>query len=163
MKRIILLMAAIVCLATSAMAEVTDDQALSPALWQQGVARCAQYTAYDKGFAKGDDYMKGKYPDGYTLEDLNALYGYHQKWAEIYKQFKPFENKGGSQHSASVDVGPWPDHRPYRDKLAKKFEKEREQLIESLTKEMKAAAKILEFEAAAKLRDRIRQLREQEK
>ena len=35
-----------------------------------------------------------------------------------------FENKGGSQHSASVDVGPWPDHRPYRDKLAKKFEKE---------------------------------------
>ena len=96
MKRIILLMAAIVCLATSAMAEVTDDQALSPALWQQGVARCAQYTAYDKGFAKGDDYMKGKYPDGYTLEDLNALYGYHQKWAEIYKQFKPFENKGGS-------------------------------------------------------------------
>ena len=41
--------------------------------------------------------------------------------------------------------------------------REREQLIESLTKEMKAAAKILEFEAAAKLRDRIRQLREQEK
>ena len=41
--------------------------------------------------------------------------------------------------------------------------KEREQLIESLTKEMKAAAKILEFEAAAKLRDRIKQLREQEK
>ena len=39
----------------------------------------------------------------------------------------------------------------------------REQLIESLTKEMKAAAKILEFEAAAKLRDRIKQLREQEK
>ena len=40
--------------------------------------------------------------------------------------------------------------------------REREQMIESLTKEMKAAAKILEFEAAAKLRDRIRQLREQE-
>ncbi|MBR2083891.1 MAG: hypothetical protein IJ879_04625, partial [Muribaculaceae bacterium] len=96
MKRIILLMAAIVCLATSAMAEVTDDQTLSPALWQQGVARCAQYTAYDKGFANGDDYMKGKYPDGYTLDDLNVLYGYHQKWAEIYKQFKPLENKGGS-------------------------------------------------------------------
>ncbi len=35
-----------------------------------------------------------------------------------------FENKGGSQHSASVDVGSWPDHRPYRDSLAKKFEKE---------------------------------------
>lgn len=35
-----------------------------------------------------------------------------------------FQNKGGSQHSASVDVGPWPDHRPYRDSLAKKFEKE---------------------------------------
>ena len=41
--------------------------------------------------------------------------------------------------------------------------REREQMIESLTKEMKAAAKILEFETAAKLRDRIKQLREQEK
>ena len=37
---------------------------------------------------------------------------------------------------------------------------EREQLIDSLTREMKAAASKLEFEQAAFLRDRIRQLRE---
>ena len=37
---------------------------------------------------------------------------------------------------------------------------EREQMIESLTREMKAAASKLEFEQAAFLRDRIRQLRE---
>ena len=35
-----------------------------------------------------------------------------------------FEAEGGSQHSASVSLGPWPDHRNYRDSLAKKFEKE---------------------------------------
>lgn len=46
-----------------------------------------------------------------ACEALNGLVGSYQ-------------NKGGSQHSASVDVGPWPDHRPYRDSLAKKFEKE---------------------------------------
>ena len=36
---------------------------------------------------------------------------------------------------------------------------EREQLIDRLTKEMKQAAKILEFEHAAFLRDRIEKLR----
>ncbi|MBQ7100694.1 MAG: UvrB/UvrC motif-containing protein, partial [Clostridia bacterium] len=36
---------------------------------------------------------------------------------------------------------------------------EREQLIKQLTNEMKAAAKILEFEHAAYLRDRIEKLR----
>lgn len=39
--------------------------------------------------------------------------------------------------------------------------KEREELIERLTKEMKAAAKILEFEHAAALRDRIEELKKQ--
>ena len=36
---------------------------------------------------------------------------------------------------------------------------EKEQLIERLTKEMKQAAKILDFEHAAYLRDRIEKLR----
>ena len=36
---------------------------------------------------------------------------------------------------------------------------EREKLIEQLTKEMKAAAKLLEFEHAAYLRDKIKSLR----
>ncbi|MEE1284616.1 MAG: UvrB/UvrC motif-containing protein, partial [Acutalibacteraceae bacterium] len=36
---------------------------------------------------------------------------------------------------------------------------EREQFIKQLTAEMKAAAKILEFEHAAQLRDRIEKLR----
>ncbi len=34
-----------------------------------------------------------------------------------------FQNEGGSQHTASVSVAPFPDHRPYRDSLAKKWEK----------------------------------------
>lgn len=40
---------------------------------------------------------------------------------------------------------------------------EREELIVQLTKEMKAAAKLLEFEHAAYLRDRIQKLRDEEK
>ena len=47
-------------------------------------------------------------------------------------------------------------------KSKKKMTKaEREKLIEQLTKEMKAAAKLLEFEHAALLRDKIKKLREQ--
>ena len=48
------------------------------------------------------------------------------------------------------------------NKSKKKLTKaEREKLIEQLTKEMKAAAKLLEFEHAALLRDKIKKLREQ--
>ena len=39
---------------------------------------------------------------------------------------------------------------------------ERVQLIEQLTREMKAAAKLLEFEHAAYLRDRIEELKKEE-
>ena len=40
---------------------------------------------------------------------------------------------------------------------------ERKQMIEQLTREMKAAAKLLEFEHAAYLRDKIKQLQEGQK
>ena len=53
-------------------------------------------------------------------------------------------------------------HSDYAKKSKKKLTKaEREKLIEQLTKEMKAAAKLLEFEHAALLRDKIKKLREQ--
>ena len=46
-----------------------------------------------------------------------------------------------------------------REKLGKKLTKsEREHLINELTKQMKQAAKLLDFEQAAYLRDRIREL-----
>ena len=50
------------------------------------------------------------------------------------------------------------DGKKSKKKLTKA---EREKLIEQLTKEMKAAAKLLEFEHAALLRDKIKKLREQ--
>ena len=50
---------------------------------------------------------------------------------------------------------------PKNDKLHKRMSRaEKEQMIKQLTAEMKAAAKILEFEHAAYLRDRINKLRE---
>ncbi|MDD6176310.1 MAG: excinuclease ABC subunit UvrB [Firmicutes bacterium] len=50
-----------------------------------------------------------------------------------------------------------------RKKGKKLSHAEREELIVQLTKEMKAAAKLLEFEHAAYLRDRIQKLREEDK
>ena len=98
MKRITLIMAAIVCLAISAMAQIADDQPLSPALWKQGVARCAHYTAYAKGFAKRSEELQSRFPQGYTLDDLNNdVYGNQgAKWDKIYNEFKKNEDKGGS-------------------------------------------------------------------
>ncbi len=51
-------------------------------------------------------------------------------------------------------------HKEDKDKDIKKLTKaQKQQLIESLTKEMKAAAKLLEFEHAAYLRDKINKLK----
>ena len=48
-------------------------------------------------------------------------------------------------------------------KVSKKLsKKEREELIKDLTLQMKEAAKLLEFEHAAFLRDKINELKEQE-
>ena len=97
MKQLILIMAAIVCLATSALAQVADNQQLSQALWKQGVARCAHYTAYAKGFAKRSDEMRSRFPQGYTLDDLNDVYGKQgEKWEKIYEEFKKADGKSGS-------------------------------------------------------------------
>lgn len=105
MKRITLIVAAIVCLAMTAMAQTENadttiqtslDEAmtLAPAQWQQGIAICAQYTAYDKGFSKRIEDLKAQYPNGYTLEDLNEVYGSKgQKWEKIYQEFKQQEGK----------------------------------------------------------------------
>ena len=97
MKHLILIMAAIVCLATSAMAQITDTQTLPPALWKQGVARCAHYTAYAKGFAKRSDEMQKRFPQGYYLDDLSEVYNNQgQKWEKIYDEFKKADGKSGS-------------------------------------------------------------------
>ena len=97
MKHLILIMAAIVCLATSAMAQITDTQTLPPALWKQGVARCAHYTAYAKGFAKLTDKMQKRFPQGYYLDDLSEVYNNQgQKWEKIYDEFKKADGKSGS-------------------------------------------------------------------
>ena len=54
-------------------------------------------------------------------------------------------------------------HSADEKKPAKKLTRaERERLIEQLTREMKAAARLLEFEHAAFLRDKIKKLREEE-
>ena len=97
MKHLVLTLAAIICLATSALAQISENQTLSPALWKQGLARCAHYTAYGRGFGKRSSELNEKYPQGYTLDDLNDVYGKQgKKWEKIYEEFKKEEKKSGS-------------------------------------------------------------------
>ncbi len=107
MKRLTLFMAAIICLATSALAQISENQTLSGSLWKQGIARCAHYTAYAKGFAKRSDEMLKRFPQGYTLDDLNDVYGNQgQKWEKIYDEFKKEEGKSGSINDLKELVSP---------------------------------------------------------
>ena len=76
MKRLTIIMAAIVCLAISAMAQPNADQPLSPSLWKQGLATCAHYTACDRRFGKKIEEIKAQYPQGYTLDNLNPSSSY---------------------------------------------------------------------------------------
>lgn len=107
MKRITLLMAAIICLATTAVAQISENQTLSTTLWKQGIATCAHYTAHARGFAKKIDEIKGKYPQGYTLDDLNDVYSNQgRKWEKIYNEFKKEEDKNGTINDLKELVTP---------------------------------------------------------
>ena len=111
MKRITFIMAAIVCLAISAMAQQPQqpnvDQPLSPALWKQGIATCAHYTACDRRFGKRIEEIKSQYPQGYTLDNLNEVYGNQgRKWEKIYNEFKKEEGRGGSISDLKELVSP---------------------------------------------------------
>ena len=114
MKRITFIMAAIVCLAIAAMAQTNQptqlnaDQPLSPALWKQGIATCAHYTACDRRFGKKIEEIKSKFPQGYTLDNLNdEIYnGQGRKWERIYNEFKAQEGKGGSINDLKALVTP---------------------------------------------------------
>ena len=107
MKRITLLMAAIICLATTAVAQISENQMLSTTLWKQGIATCAHYTAHARGFAKKIEEIKGKYPQGYTLDDLNEVYSNQgRKWEKIYNEFKKEEDKSGTINDLKELVTP---------------------------------------------------------
>ena len=120
MKRITLIMAAIICLAISAMAQPNADQPLSPALWKQGIATCAHYTACDRRFGKKIEEIQAKFPQGYTLDNLNEIYGGQgRKWEKIYNEFKGKEGRNGSINDLKELVSPqiWnlvePDFQAY--------------------------------------------------
>ena len=111
MKRITFIMAAIVCLAISAMAQqpqqLNADQPLAPALWKQGIATCAHFTACDQRFGKKIEEIKSQYPQGYSLDNLNDVYGGQgRKWEKIYNEFKKEENRGGSINDLKELVSP---------------------------------------------------------
>ena len=107
MKQIVLTLAAIICLATSAMAQISESQTLSTTLWKQGIATCAHYTAYARGFGKRAEEIKSQYPQGYTLDDLNNVYeNQGRKWEKIYNEFKEEEDKNGSINDLKELVTP---------------------------------------------------------
>lgn len=78
-------------------APTSRDEKLHPFFWKHGLAICAHFTAFGRGFAKKIDDMHNLYPQGFTLDDLNEVYGSKgQRWERIYQEFKPMENLGGS-------------------------------------------------------------------
>lgn len=78
-------------------APTSRDEKLHPFFWKHGLAICAHFTAFGRGFAKKIDDMHNLYPQGFTLDDLNEVYSDRgQRWERIYQQFKPMENYEGS-------------------------------------------------------------------
>lgn len=108
MKRITIMLAVIVCLAISALAQNAEDQPLSPALWKQGIATCAHYTACDRRFGKKIEEITSRFPQGYTLDNLNdEIYGSQgRKWEKIYNEFKKKEDKPGTINDLKEMVTP---------------------------------------------------------
>ena len=88
-------------------APTSRDEKLHPFFWKHGLAICAHFTAFGRGFAKKIDDMHNLYPQGFTLDDLNEVYGSKgQRWDRIYQQFKPMENLGGSINDLKELVRP---------------------------------------------------------
>ena len=73
------------------------DEVLHPDYWKQGLAICAHFTAYTKGFGRRIEDIHNQFPQGYTLDDLNEVYSRQgQKWEKIYNEFKAKEDTCGS-------------------------------------------------------------------
>ena len=88
-------------------APTSRDEKLHPFFWKHGLAICAHFTAFGRGFAKKIDDMHNLYPQGFTLDDLNEVYGSKgQRWERIYQEFKPMENLGGSINDLKELVRP---------------------------------------------------------
>jgi len=123
MKRITLLWAAIICLVMSAMAQDEQPlpQQLTPEQWKHGVAVCAHYTAYARGFGKKTEDIEKQYTDNYAIDDIDRTYkGNGRRWESIYKNFKGKENTPGTLDELKEMVTPqvWrnmvePDMRRY--------------------------------------------------
>ena len=79
------------------MTPTSYDEVLHPDYWKQGLAICAHFTAYSKGFGKRIEDIHNQFPQGYTLDDLNEVYGARgQKWENIYNEFKAKEGTCGT-------------------------------------------------------------------
>ena len=73
-------------------------------------------------FAKGGTAVCSWVAPG-TSNQPNGIYG--AMAAEALNGLAgSFQSKGGPRRGVDVDVSPWPDHRPYCDEVAKKFEQE---------------------------------------
>lgn len=83
------------------------DEVLHPDYWKQGLALCAHYTAYGRGFAQRFEVIKEKFPLGFTLDDLNEVYSRQgQRWEKIYNEFKAKEGTCGSINDLKDMVTP---------------------------------------------------------
>lgn len=112
--------------------------------------------------ARNSDGMVIMYADSVT-ESMHVAIEETQRRREIQQKYNEEHNIVPKTIVKKVsEILEISTHDDSEFKRAKKLSKaQKQQLIESLTKEMKAAAKLLEFEHAAYLRDKINKLREE--
>ena len=112
--------------------------------------------------ARNSDGMVIMYADSVT-ESMQVAIEETQRRREIQQKYNEEHNIVPKTIVKKVsEILEISTHDDSEFKRAKKLSKaQKQQLIESLTKEMKAAAKLLEFEHAAYLRDKINKLREE--
>jgi len=96
MKRIIASFAAVLVALTALCQSFNDSTVLTQQQWQHALAIIAQNTALNDGYGQATADFQARNPEGYTLDDLNAVYEGKKNWNETYSQLKKRENDGGN-------------------------------------------------------------------
>lgn len=105
MKRTIATLAAVLVAVAAWCQSFNDSTVLTQQQWQHALAIIAQNTALNDGYGQATADFQGRNPEGYTLDDLNAVYEGKRNWNETYSSLKKRENDGGNVASIKQLAG----------------------------------------------------------
>lgn len=87
-----------------------DSTALTQQQWQHALAVIAQYEALNGGYGQKTDDFEAQAPQGYTLDDLDAVYRPQSQWEPVYNRLKALENDGGNMARVKQLAGALAQH-----------------------------------------------------